>query len=363
MARPLALVHDYLTQRGGAERVVAAWCEGFPDAPLYTALYEPATTFSQFADHDVKVSWLNHLGVLRREHRLAFPLLAPTMSHWHIDADVVLASSSGWAHGVRTNGRLVVYCHAPARWLYQSDRYLNRGSMGARAKIASRVLSPGLRRWDQRAEQRADTYVTNSRYSATMIEEIYQRSAQVIAPPVRNAPDNIVEQQAYDVLVVARLLPYKNIDLVLDAAALATDMKFRVVGDGPLRDQLRQRATSNVSFAGVVNDDALWSEYRSASVHLALSHEDFGITPLEAASTGRPTVARASGGYLDTISASTGILIDEADLNARAVVDALKIALSSNWDETALRAQARSFSAQSHLEKIRELVTSPATPQ
>ncbi len=357
MRAPLSIVHDYLTQRGGAERVVAAWTEAMADAPIYTSLFDPDETFEIFSSRDVRASWLNSVPALRHRHRAALPFLAPTMGHLHVDADTVLASSSGWAHGVRTPGRLIVYCHAPARWLYQSDRYLRDGSLGRRAHLASVALRPYLTRWDRRAATRADTYLANSRFTASLIEEIYDRPAEVLAPPVRT-PLRIPDvESTIDVLIVARLLPYKNVDLALDVAAISPELRFRIVGDGPLRDELRARAPGNVSFAGVLDDDDLWREYRAARVHLALSHEDFGITPLEAAMCGRPTVARRSGGYLDTITAETGVLIDEAHIDAATIRDALDDALRRGWDEGTLRQHADLFSADAHLARLRQIIS------
>ena len=120
----VVLVHDYLTQRGGAERVVLSMTRAFPHAPLYTSLYDPRATFPEFGEIDVRTLPINRLPPLRRHHRAALPLLAPSFSSLRISADVVICSSSGWAHGARVEGRKIVYCHTPARWLYQSDRYL-----------------------------------------------------------------------------------------------------------------------------------------------------------------------------------------------------------------------------------------------
>lgn len=120
----VALVHDYLTQRGGAERVVLSLRRAFPDAPIYTSLYDPAGTFPEFGAADVQPLPLNLLAPLRRRHRLALGLLAPSFSRLRVEADVVVCSSSGWAHGTAATGRKIVYCHAPARWLYQGERYL-----------------------------------------------------------------------------------------------------------------------------------------------------------------------------------------------------------------------------------------------
>src|ERR1019366_263325 len=157
---PLALVHDYLTQRGGAERVVLTLSDANPGATIHTSLYDPASTFPEFSTHDVRTLPLDRIRILRDHHRLALPLLAPAFSRLHVDAEVTVCSSSGWAHGARVTGAKVVYCHNPARWLYQADQYLAGSSRLAAAGLA--VLSPPLRRWDSRAAATADRYLVNS---------------------------------------------------------------------------------------------------------------------------------------------------------------------------------------------------------
>jgi hypothetical protein len=157
----LALVHDYLTQQGGAERVVLTLAEGYPDATIHTSLYDPDGTFPAFRAHDVRTLPLDRVGLLRDHHRLALPLLAPAFSRLHVDADVTICSSSGWAHGARVSGAKIVYCHNPARWLYQADQYLAGSSRLSATGLA--VLSPPLRRWDTRAAATADRYLVHAR--------------------------------------------------------------------------------------------------------------------------------------------------------------------------------------------------------
>ncbi len=350
---PFALAHDYLTQRGGAERVVASWVEAWPRAPLFTTLYDQASTFDDFAAVDVRVSPLNRLAYFRHHHRSALPLLPVASRLTTIDAEVTLASSSGWAHGFNATGHLVVYCHAPARWLYQTDRYLSRDGLSPLAQL-SRPLLSRLREWDQRAAHRADTYIVNSTATQSLVHAVYGIEASVVAPPV-NPPHHLPEtEQLGDVLVVARLLPYKNVDLALEVARLMPDVTFRVVGDGPLRDKLTATAPTNVTMVGSLADEELWREYVGTSVHLALSHEDFGITPLEAAAVGRPTVARRSGGYLDTITSTTGILVEEQNFSTHSVVESLRQALTTTWDTQQLRDHAATFSTDEHIRRLRD---------
>ncbi|CAB4861076.1 unannotated protein [freshwater metagenome] len=352
---PLALAHDYLTQRGGAERVVAAWVQFAPAAPLFTNLYEPSTTFEEFRSVDIHTGRLNQIAYLRHHHRAALPFLARATNATNIKADITLASSSGWAHGVSASNYLAVYCHAPARWLYQTDRYLRRDGFSLLAQ-SSRLWFNHLRQWDQAAQRRADLYVVNSSATQALVQEVYGRDAPIVAPPVDIPSVMPPGDNRGDVLVVARLLPYKNVDLALEVARAMPDVRFRIVGSGPLQESLTSQSSSNVTFLGAIGDEELWREYAGTKVHLALSHEDFGITPLEAAAAGKPTVARRSGGYIDTITPTTGILIAEDDLNVAAIVESLHVALNGSWMPNELERHAQQFSRTAHWTALQAVV-------
>ncbi|MGH7747944.1 MAG: glycosyltransferase, partial [Candidatus Dormibacteria bacterium] len=178
----VAIVHDYLTQRGGGERVVLSMLRAFPDAPVYTSFYEPGSTLSGFDAVKVRPLPINRIGPLRQRHRLALPLLAHSFGALTVEADVVICSSAGWSHGIQTQGRKVVYCHSPARWLYhQADRYLGQGRLLVRAALAS--LQPSLRRWDRRAALTAHRYLVNSTAIRDSVRHIYGIDAEVLPPP------------------------------------------------------------------------------------------------------------------------------------------------------------------------------------
>ena len=363
-APALAIVHDYLTQRGGAERVVALLAETFPDAPLYTSLYDPDATFESFRDVDVRTGLLDRASVLRRHHRAALPFLAPWFAATRVDADVVLASSSGWAHEVRTDGRLVVYCHAPARWLYQRDRYLrSTGGSSARTAAAAAalgILGQPLRYADRAAARRASRYLANSTATAALVGELYGLDAEVLCPPPALDVDGerraVVGLEPGFVLSVARLLSYKHVDAVVLAAA-ALGREVVVVGDGPERRALGAVADKGVRFLGVVDDATLRWCYANASVLVAVGYEDFGLAPLEAASFGTPSVARRFGGSLDTVvHGSTGTLLDEV---TPATVAAAAGALAGDPPAPeALTAHAARFGRARFQARIRE-VTAP----
>jgi len=358
----VALAHDYATQRGGAERVALLMAEAFPGSPMYTTLYEPATTYPEFAGLDVRTVGLNHVGVLRRHHRAALPFLAPAVSGARpIEADVVLASSTGWAHGFRTTGRKVVYCHAPARWLYQTDRYAGSGPRGAAYRAALGVLGPALRSWDRGAAASADRYLVNSTTTAAAVRAAYGLDAEVLPPPPALTPGGAEEPvpgiEPGFVLCVARLLPYKNVDVVVDAVQQVPGLRLVVVGDGPDRDRLagRVRDHSRVHLVGRLPDEQLRWCYRSCDALVAASYEDYGLSPLEAAAFGRPTVALRAGGFLDTlVEGTTGVFFDEPRPDA--VAGALETATARSWDPAVLERHADAFGAERFRRRLRAVV-------
>jgi glycosyltransferase involved in cell wall biosynthesis len=356
-AVPLALVHDYLTQRGGAERVVLALSEAYPAAPVYTSLFDPDGTYPEFGRLDVHTLPLDRIGLLRQRHRLALPVLAPSFSRLRIDADVAICSSSGWAHGATVTGRKIVYCHTPARWLYQPDRYLAGSSRWS--SLALSALARPLRRWDKRAAASAQRYLVNSTAVRRRVAELYGLDADVVPPPVDVDHEGPVEPvegvEPGFVLCVSRLLPYKNVGAVVAAFAGLPDLRLVVVGSGPSGDEIGRSATSNVTMLGRVGDAALRWLYASAIGLVAASYEDFGLTPVEAASYGKPTAALRWGGFLDTIvEGTTGVFFERPD--AEAIAEAIRHMLSARWDPAALSAHATGFSTARFVDAIHGVV-------
>jgi len=360
----VALAHDYATQRGGAERVALAMAHGFPGASLHTSLYDPERTFPEFGAMDLRTTVLDRFPALRRNHRLALPLLAGAVSTTPpIDAAVLLASSTGWAHGFRSTGRKVVYCHAPARWLYQSERYLGAGT-GARRWVAARsldALGPSLRAWDRRAALSADRYLANSTVTARAVREAYGIEAEVLPPPPALLPDGatrpILGIEPGFVLCVARLLPYKNVDVVLRAARLLDGIRIVVVGDGPDRPRLDRIAqtTPGATMLGRVPDDELRWLYASCAAVVAASYEDYGLSPLEGAAFGRPAVVLRDGGYLDTVVEHvTGEFFDAPE--PAQVAPAIERALRRTWREGALRDHAQAFALPRFVARLQAVV-------
>lgn len=361
MSVEVAIVHDYLTQRGGAERVVLTMSDAFRLAPIHTALYEPSQTYAEFGDRDIRPSVANLIGPLRRHHRIGLPLYAPIFSSLMVDAQIVLCSSSGWAHGVRTGGRKLVYCYAPARWLYQTKRYAGDSVV---RRIAALALRPTLRRWDKTAALSADHYITSSRAVRTAIQDVYGIDATLLPPPHYADPSGhqtkVIGVEPGFSLCIARLLPYKNVDVVVEAAKSFPRQQFVIVGDGPERPSLEKVAPPNVTFLGVVEDSQLRWLYANCSLLLAASFEDYGLTPLEAAAYGKPTVALRAGGYLDTIvEEKTGAFFDEP--HPSSLVNALGQTNADAYRPRELEEHAKGFSVGAFQANLRRVVLDAGT--
>jgi glycosyltransferase involved in cell wall biosynthesis len=357
MAAPVAIAHDYLTQCGGAERVVLTLMKAFPGAPLHTSLYEADHTFPEYASHSVQTLPLNRLGVLRRHHRWALPLLAPSFSRLRVEADVVLCSSSGWAHGVEVTGRKIVYCYAPARWIYQTDRYFQESPALVRA--VGNVLRPQLQRWDRRAAATAHRYITTSSAVRDAIREAYGIDAAVVPPPPAldgSGPQRAVAGLAPGfVLCVCRLQPYKNVDAVIAAFAQLPDHRLVVVGEGRDWHRLEALLGPNAQLFGRMDDARLRWLYANCAGVVGAAYEDFGLTPLEAAAFAKPVAVLRSGGYLDTVvDGVTGVFFDEPLPSA--VAAAVQDMVGRRWSNLELVAHAERFGEARFIERMQAIV-------
>lgn len=358
----VAIAHDYLTQRGGAERVVVSMLRAFPEATVHTLIYNPDTTFPEFRDATVVTSPINRVGAFRRDHRAALSVMPWAVSQMHIDADVVIASSSGWAHGMSTSGRKLVYCHAPARWLYQRDRYLGGSPARSAQGLALFAMQGWLTRWDRRAAGTADTYVVNSRDVQRRVAETYGIGAHVLPPPIgvdpsgerRPVPQVADRQPLRYHLLVSRLLPYKNVDRAVEAFRGLPD-RLVIVGSGPLEEGLRTSLPDNVVLLTRMGDPEMRWLYDNATALVAPSYEDFGLTPIEAAAFGKPTLALKAGGYLDTVEEGVnGLFFTEP--TAEAIRAAVVACGDHPIDPAAIRQHGEKFSEHRFHERLRDAV-------
>lgn len=357
----VAVVHDYLTQRGGAERVVLSMLKAFPSAPVHTSLYHPEGTFPEFGEATVRTFPLDRSGTLRRNHRLALPLLAPSFARHSVDADVVICSSSGWAHGVGVSGRKVVYCYTPARWLYDGHRYL-----GQHHGMVSRLVAgirPALVRWDQRAAASANRYLTSSVAMRDKIRAVYGIEAEILHPPPNLDPTGpqvpVEGMEPGFFLCVSRLLPYKNVDRIVEAFAELPRERLVIVGSGPEGARLQAMSGPNVTFLASVPDEELRWLYDAARAVVAASYEDYGLTPLEGAAFGSPAVVLRAGGFLETVvEGTTGVFFDEPRPDQ--IVHAIRTAKKTDWCPSEMNNHTRGFDEARFVARLREIAADEA---
>jgi glycosyltransferase involved in cell wall biosynthesis len=352
----VVLVHDYITQRGGAERVVLAMTRTFPEAPLHTSVYQPASTFAEFATTDIVTTGLNRVERIRRDHRYGLPFYATAFSRHDVDADVVVCSSSGWAHGVRSDAPKVVYCYTPARWLWVADDY--REGLSRRRTAGLTLLSRPLRAWDRKAAASAARYIVISTVVRDRVRAAYGIDAEILHPPpgldAQGPRRPLVGVAPGFFLVVSRLLAYKRVGLVIEAMRGRTE-QLVVIGAGPDAQMLRAVAPANVVFPRNVDDDQLRWAFANAAGLVAVSKEDFGLTPIEAASFGTPTVAVRAGGYLDSVDEGvTGLFIERPDVAS--LEQGLSELVATQWNRQRLVRHAGTFSEQAFARRLRAIV-------
>jgi len=349
----IGLAHDYLTQRGGAERVALEMTRIFPKSPLTTSVYSNENTFADFRDVPIRTTWLQKVKAVRQDPRLGLPLMTSAWSHLKpLSGDAVVVSSTGFAHGVPVEAgtRKVVYCHNPPRWIYQPDDYLN--SRGAR--LAMKALRPRLLDWDQKAAASADTYLANSTGVAQRILEAYGITAPVVHPPVvvdtAGPQEAVAGVQPGFWLAIARGRGYKNVQAVADAVARLKGHALVVAGSAS-----SSVSGKNVTALGLVSEAQLRWLYSNARGLVTVSFEDFGLTPIEANAFGTPVAVLRAGGFLDsTQEGSSGMFIESA------TADAVEATLASfpEFSTQAVLANAARFSPEGFAQRLRETVTS-----
>lgn len=341
----VALVHDFLSQRGGAERVALHLASVFPGAPLYTSFYDADRTFPQFRALDVRTSSLQ--GTLRpdsfRRQVLRFPSAFRRLDLSEFDAVVV--SSSAFAHHV-DHPNVHVYCHTPPRFLYDLSAYLGRRFGAASlAPVVTPAMLP-LRRADRAAARRAIGYAANSAHTRANLARAYGITAPVIHPPIwtEHLPATPTAPRTRRALVISRLLPYKQVDRAVRACALA-GVGITVAGDGPERSRLEAIAGPDARFEGSVSDARLAALVEEHAVVVVPGVEDFGLVPCEAQYGGRPVIAPAAGGALETVHhGQNGLLVTTEDDESWAT--AITDALAASWDPWELRRTTERFSVE-----------------
>ncbi|MCC7416915.1 MAG: glycosyltransferase [Acidobacteria bacterium] len=330
----------------GGEKVLEVLCERLPEAEIFTLLHVPGSVSPAIERLPIHASALQRLPGIGRYYRECLPLFPFLVERFDLDRfDLVISSSHCVAKSAmaRPGARHLCYCHTPMRYAWdQFDAYFGPARIGRVASRAMRVAMARLARWDRATSGRAHRYVTNSQYVADRIRRYYNREAIVVYPPVDTSffrpTDAPPEPFA---LVVSALVPYKRVGVAIDACRIA-GIPLTIVGTGPERSRLERAARGGVTFTGRLSDEAVRDLYRRAAVTLMPGEEDFGIVPLEAQACGRPVVALARGGALESVAAGdTGVLV--ADDSAEAFADGIRDAMTRAWDARAIRRHAERF--------------------
>jgi glycosyltransferase involved in cell wall biosynthesis len=354
----IALIHYWLLNWRGGERVLKAIADIFPQADIYTHVYDPALVQQELPGRKIRTSFIGQLPFARRHYQKYLPLMPLALEQLDLrDYDLVISNESGPAKGVIVgpNTQHLCYCLSPMRYLW--DMYPDyRASAGTVTRAIMGPMMHYLRLWDQLSAQRVDQYVAISRFVAARIEKYYRRHADIIYPPV--SVDDFTASLSSDdyYLSVGQLVAYKKADLMVEAFNLL-GKRLVVIGEGELMPKLRRLAKSNIQLLGRQPFDVIRDYYSRCRALVFPGIEDFGIVPVEAMASGKPVIAFAAGGALDTvIDGSTGLLFSEQSLQGlvRAVLRFEEI--RDSFDPVAIRAHAEQFSTDRFTAQFRTCV-------
>lgn len=356
----VALVHDYLVQYGGAERVLEVFCEIFPNAPIYTLVYDKDIFNDRFGGKKIYTSFLQSLPFSKSHHR-SFPILMPmAIENFDFSSyDVVLSDSNSYAKGIITNpGTLhICYCHTPMRYAW--DDYYSYTANFSVIKLIRKIIPLAMnyiRLWDKISADRADQYITNSNFVAKRITKYYRRSAEVIYPPVSLSffsQRGKIRKEDY-FLIVGRLIPYKRFDLVIGAFNIL-GLRLKIIGDGPEAQRLKKMAKANIEFLGWQPDEAVREYYAKANAFLFPQEEDFGIVALESLASGTPVIAYRGGGALEIIKEGVnGIFFNAQTVDA--IIGAVRNFKDGDFDREKIRQSVADFDKEIFKERIKGFI-------
>ncbi|MFC1559537.1 glycosyltransferase [Candidatus Margulisiibacteriota bacterium] len=353
----IAIVHDYLNQFGGAERVVEVLHEIFPDAPIYTSIYLPDEMPDSFRQMDIRTSFMQKLPFLKRHFKKYLLLYPRAFKNFDLhEYDVILSSSSAFAKGVRKGKNCchICYCYTPMRFAWRYEDYVQQEKFNGLIKLILPAFISKLKAWDLNTNKDIDQLVAISNYIAKRIETVYNRKSKVIYPPVETHKFAIAGNVSDYFLIVSRLNPYKKLDIAIKAFN-ELGLPLKIIGDGPYRKNLERMANNNIEFLGRISDKELAGYYAGCRALIFPGEEDFGIAPVEAQAAGRPVIAYGAGGALETvIEGKTGVFFNEQ--NEGSLVDAVKRFKKLDFDSKSVRENALKFDREVFKEEIKAFV-------
>lgn len=363
MTRPMriAIVHEWFTSMRGGEKCVEALCELFPDATLYALLHVKGSVSPIIERMPMHTSFVQHLPFAATRYRYYLPLFPTAVRQFDLsDFDIVISSNHCAAKGVRTAPHTlhICYCYTPMRYIWtQYEDYFGAGRSGVLTRWGMRAVVGYLRRWDLRTAKNPRHFIAISENIRERIRTIYNRESDVIYPPVETAALSVVRGHEDFDLIVSALVPYKRVDLAVEAYN-RMGKRLVVIGDGPDFFRLRQMAGPTVLIAGWRPDDDVRDHFRRCRAVIFPGEEDFGIVPVEAIACGKPVVAYARGGALETVlegpALRTGVLFQEQTVESLSA--AVRKLDGESFDAVAMHAFALGFDREIFKRKMKEYI-------
>lgn len=352
--KKVAIVAEWLTSRGGAERVVDSLLKIFPEADLFTSVYNPKI-FPEYENRPVRATWLQKIPLLNRKHQFLAPLLPIAMRNMNVTGyDLIISSSSSVGKFIKKSPECVhvCYCHTPMRYAWEP-------------KTDNRIIKlPGgklfvkmLKKWDLESNDSIDHFISNSKYTARRIKKFYNRDADVIYPPVEVSGEDIFTNKKDDFyFCISRLVTYKRIDLAV-RSCIRLNKKLVIAGTGPELDNLKRLSNDheNISFVGAISDSAKKSLYKNAKAVIFPADEDFGIVPIEANSFGTVAIALNRGGCKESlIEGTNAVLFDDQTVDS--VCQAIERFEKMQFDPKKIAASAQKFSAENFFKNVKNFI-------
>jgi len=353
----IALVHEWLTNIAGSERVLLELTKIFPGAPIYTSVYDKKGT-KAFNDLEIHPSFLQKLPLVKKKRELLIPLTPLAFEQFDFSKfDVVISSTHMAAKGVLTKPGTVhiSYCHTPPRYLWEP--HIDPRAKGGKLAWLRNRTAHSMRIWDRVAADRVDHFIANSEYVAKRINKYYGREADVIYPPVnveRFEPVPVDKVGGY-YLFVSRLVNYKKCDLVIDAFN-DLSLPLKIIGSGPDKSFLQKRAKQNIEFLGHLSDEQIKRYYAEARAFVFAAEEDFGIVPVEAMASGRPVIAYKGGGTTETVvEGITGTFFPEQ--TPQCLINTVRNFKAEKYNPDEIRQHALKFSAERFRREFKDKIT------
>jgi len=354
----VALIHEHLAQDGGAEKVLKVFQEIYPKAPTYTLVYDKKKANKVFRNKDIRTSFIQKFPFGVKKYKWFLMLMPAAVEDYNLsEYDVILSSSSAFSKGVITLPKTthICYCHSPTRYLWSDTHsYVQELSYNRLIKKILPFYLTKLRLWDYSAAQRVDQFIANSECVGKRINKYYRRSSKVIYPPVETNGFHISKNISNYYLTGGRLVAYKRFDITVRAFN-RLGIPLKIFGVGPEIQKLKEMAKSNVEFLGKVSEKKLKELYSQSLAFIHPQEEDFGITPIESMASGRPVIAYAAGGALETVKeGETGVFFEDQEWEALA--DKVIRFEAKKYDPQVIRAHALNFDTVKFKEKIKNYV-------